>query len=101
MDVTASGPAILALAENWFPAWEATVNGESTPVLRADHALRAVAVPAGSHRVELRYRSSLLAGSLVVTVVCSLILLLCAFSPGLRRLVGSRDSGGSRDDVGG
>ena len=77
LDVTAAAPAILVLAENWFPAWQATVDGEPSPVLRADMSLRAVAVPAGSHRVELRYASPLLRWSVATSVVCGLVLLGC------------------------
>jgi hypothetical protein len=47
--------SLLIVADNWFPAWEATVSGEPRPVLRAYHTLRAVPVPAGEHEVVLRY----------------------------------------------
>ncbi len=75
LEVEATGPALLVLSENWFPAWQATVDGEETPVLRADHTLRAVAVPAGTHRVELTYRSPLLRASLGVSVFSLLLLI--------------------------
>lgn len=55
--VRASGPALLAIADNWYPAWHARVNGRDAPVLRAYHTLRAVPVPAGESEVELWYRS--------------------------------------------
>ncbi len=55
--VRSSGPALLAIADNWYPAWRARVNGREAPVLRAYHTLRAVPVPAGESEVELRYRS--------------------------------------------
>jgi hypothetical protein len=53
--VTADRPALLVLAENHYPGWEATVNGESVPVLRANHTLRAIAVPPGEHQVLFRF----------------------------------------------
>ncbi len=55
--VRSSAPALLAIADNWYPAWHARVNGRDTPVLRAYHTLRAVPVPAGESEVELWYRS--------------------------------------------
>ena len=55
--VRSSGPALLTIADNWYPAWRARVNGRETPVLRAYHTLRAVPVPAGESEVELWYRS--------------------------------------------
>jgi len=48
--------AILVLADAWYPGWEARVDGEPAPLLRANLALRAVPVSPGEHRVELRYR---------------------------------------------
>ena len=46
---------VLVLSDNWFPGWEATLDGRPVPVLVANGALRAIAVPAGRHRVEMRY----------------------------------------------
>jgi len=59
--VQSDRPALLTVADNWFPAWEATVDGEAAPVLRAYHTLRAVPVPAGESTVVMEYRSALLA----------------------------------------
>ncbi len=47
----------VVLGDTYFPGWYAWVDGEETPVLRADWALRAVYVPAGEHQVVLEYRS--------------------------------------------
>jgi hypothetical protein len=49
-------PAAVVVTDAWYPGWEASVDGSPAPVLRANLALRAVAVPPGPHRVELRYR---------------------------------------------
>ncbi len=48
----------LVFSEVWYPGWRATVNGEDTPVLRANHALRAVAVSAGQVRVHMWFAPS-------------------------------------------
>ena len=53
--LTSPTPAFLVLSEVWYPGWRATVNGVQTPVLRANYALRGVAVPAGDVTVELRF----------------------------------------------
>ncbi|MEM7532995.1 MAG: YfhO family protein [Chloroflexota bacterium] len=48
---TATG--MLVLSEVWYPGWQATVNGEPTPVFRANGSLRAVPIPAGASTVHL------------------------------------------------
>jgi hypothetical protein len=69
LSVTTDRPALLVVADNWFPAWHATVDGAEAPVLRAYHTLRAVPVPAGQHQVVMRYQSSTVAASLWISVV--------------------------------
>jgi hypothetical protein len=46
----------VVVADAFFPGWEATVDGAASRVLRANHGLRAVAVPGGRSRVVMRYR---------------------------------------------
>ena len=57
IDVETPAPALLRLADLWYPDWVATVDGKPAPILKADYLLRAVAVPAGKHRVEMRFES--------------------------------------------
>ena len=46
------------VSENWFPDWQATVDGVPARVLRGDYALITVPVPPGAKRVELTFRSA-------------------------------------------
>ena len=45
----------LLIGEVWHPGWAATVDGAPAPLLRADVALLGLMVPAGAHRVALRF----------------------------------------------
>ncbi len=47
---------MVILSDNWFPGWTATVDGQPVKIWEADTAIRGVEVPAGSHRIEMRYR---------------------------------------------
>jgi len=67
--VTTDRPALLVIADNWFPAWRATVDGAEAPVLRAYHTLRAVPVPQGEHEIVMRYRSNVVTSSLWISAV--------------------------------
>jgi hypothetical protein len=60
-DVQADGPAVLVTRDSFAPGWTATVDGQDAAVLRANGKHRAVPVPAGSHRVRLRYAPRVLA----------------------------------------
>ncbi len=49
-------PAWLVLADSWFPGWEAEVDGERRPILRANGLHRAVRVGPGDQVVTFTYR---------------------------------------------
>jgi hypothetical protein len=55
-DVETSEAGHLVVAEAYQEGWRATVDGVAAPVVPGNVLFRAVAVPAGAHRVELRYR---------------------------------------------
>ena len=69
--VTASSdaPAWLVLTDTWFPGWTARLDGAEVPITRANHAFRAVALPAGRHDVEFVFRPRGLRTGAVVTLV--------------------------------
>jgi hypothetical protein len=78
--VTGQAPGLLVLSEVYHPAWRAAIGGQETHVLVANHALRAVPVPAGNHTVELRYESGALHLGLAVSLafLAAIIVLLMA-----------------------
>lgn len=64
-EVEAAAPALLVVADNWYPAWRATVDGVEVPVLRANYTLRAVPVGPGRHDVVLWYDGGVLGAGLI------------------------------------
>jgi uncharacterized membrane protein YfhO len=77
--VDAKGDSILVVADTDYPGWEATVDGVETPILRANITFRALAVPAGSHTVVMRFRPrSARVGLLLSALSVAVILALCA-----------------------
>ncbi len=52
-----SGNTLLFLSDAYYPSWQATVDGKEVPILRADVALRAVAIPGGVHTIVFRFVS--------------------------------------------
>jgi Bacterial membrane protein YfhO len=47
--------AVLVISQYFYPGWQATVDGHAAPVEQTDAVLQGVTVPAGSHRVVLRF----------------------------------------------
>lgn len=46
---------VLYVADTYYPGWEATIDGQPTPIYRANVGFRAVIVPLGSHTVVMTY----------------------------------------------
>ena len=68
IDVETPGPGLLRLADQWYPDWVASVDGRPAEILKADYLLRAVAVPAGRHRVEFHFRSPVVRTGLMLSL---------------------------------
>src|SRR5262249_60321243 len=75
IDVQTPVPALLRLADQWYPDWVATVDGKPTSILRADYLLRAVAVPAGRHRVEFQFVSKAVRTGLLLSIASAVVAL--------------------------
>jgi hypothetical protein len=75
MRVQTDNDGLLVLSDTWFPGWTAKINGSSTPVLRVNHTLRAVALNAGNARVEFIYRPLSFIAGIALSAVTFLVLL--------------------------
>ncbi len=75
-EYTAPAEGVAVFSEIYYPhGWTAYVDGEEAPYFRADYVLRAMALPAGNHTVEFRFRAPHYAALTAVTRACSLLLL--------------------------
>ncbi len=55
LEASTDTEATLVVNETWYPGWRAYVDGEETPVVRANGLVRALSLPPGEHRIELRF----------------------------------------------
>ncbi|TQF16961.1 YfhO family protein, partial [Myxococcus llanfairpwllgwyngyllgogerychwyrndrobwllllantysiliogogogochensis] len=83
VEVETSEPAVLVVNDAYQPGWTAWVDGSEVPILAANFAVRAVAVPAGQHRVEMLYRTPGLRAGLLVCI--GTLLTLCLLGVARRR----------------
>lgn len=79
----------LLVAETWYPAWHATVDGAPTPVHRANHAQISVELPSGARTVELRFDDPASSKGRLVTLISLLLTGALAALPLLRRRTSS------------
>jgi hypothetical protein len=56
IEAKSSNDGYLVLLDTFYPGWEATIDGQSTPIYPANFIGRAVFVPAGEHIVRFMYR---------------------------------------------
>lgn len=99
----ADEPAILVLADSYYPGWKALVDDKEAKVFRANHFFRAVVLPKGEHRVEFRYEPRLFiigvilsALTLVSIISISTVLFLRQRKFVVRRLFASTEAFGNR-----
>ena len=96
---SAESPSLLKLSVPWYPGWQARIGRRSLPVLRVDHALMGVVVPAGEDDVEFAFRPYFFyAGAGISALACLLLGLIAAGGAVSRALDGMlfRDSGWKR-----
>jgi hypothetical protein len=73
VDAVLDAPGYLMLTDLWYPGWTATIGDQEATVLMANGVFRAVALPAGRHRVVLAYRPR----GLVIGALLTAVTLLC------------------------
>jgi hypothetical protein len=74
VEVNPGRPGWLVLADSWFPGWEAAVDGQPRPVLRANGLHRAVRVAPGDRVVTFVYRPRSWRAGLLLTLATALAL---------------------------
>jgi len=75
IEVEADGPALLVVAENRAPGWQASVDGgPAQPTLACDVTWQAVPVPAGRHEVRLDYEPPAFRHGLWVSLAAAALL---------------------------
>jgi len=88
--VTLDRPGIVVVSEVYYQDWKATVDGAPAEMLRADHVLRAVALPAGHHEIVFHYDASLVREGATISITTFTLTLLAWAGAALLRRKGAR-----------
>ena len=84
--VDAPGAAMVTISQTYYPPWKAYVDGQATPIWRANHAFQAVQVGGGHHLLQLRYEDGLFRLGAGISIGVALAMLAClAVFPAARR----------------
>ena len=89
-EIEAAVPSLVVVSQTYYHNWHAYVDGQETPLLRANHAFQAVQVPAGRHQIRLVYQDRALKIGLTVSIFAWLGCLICLL--GLRRSIPDKNS---------
>jgi hypothetical protein len=66
---------LLVLSDNYYPGWQAGVDGAPVDLLRANHTMRAINVPAGKHVVSFAFMPAAFLASVYVSLAAAVLTL--------------------------
>lgn len=75
-EIDAAAPTVAVIAQSFYPAWRATVDGAEVPLLRANVAFQALQVPAGKHQLQVEYSDAKFRLGIMISAAT---FLLCGF----------------------
>jgi hypothetical protein len=78
-------PALLVIAEAWYPGWRAQVNGTEAPCIPVNAWMRGVPVPAGRSHIVLSFHSRFLALGACISLLALAGLVFLLWRPRAQR----------------
>jgi hypothetical protein len=81
IDVEALGKSFLVMSVTPHKYWRITIDGRRVESLVTNIGYQGVIVPAGRHRVLMRYRNDLAANALIVSILVTILLIAAAALP--------------------
>lgn len=72
-----SKPGVVTFSEIWYPkGWKAYIDGEETPIARANYTFRALSVPAGDHEIIFEFKPQTYYTGETVSLMGSILVIL-------------------------
>jgi uncharacterized membrane protein YfhO len=68
-EVSSEKDGILVFSEIWYPDWKAYLDGEEVEILKANFSFRALVVPKGKHKLEMKYESDKYSTGLLISLI--------------------------------
>ena len=76
---------ILVLSDNFYPGWRAAIDGAPTSILKANHTMRAVNVPAGRHVVSFAFMPATFFDSMYASLAGAVLVLAILIGSAFKR----------------
>ena len=76
-DVNSAKGGVVVFSEVYYPGWTCTVDGNPVEIGRVNYVLRAINVPAGSHKVVMEFRPQSIKTTETIAYIALALLLLC------------------------
>ena len=80
-----ASPAVLVLADAFYPGWQATVDGVPAPILRANLMFRGLALEPGQHEVVFSYKPTMWRLGIVISLAALAVLAAAVGATYVRR----------------
>lgn len=77
-------PSVLVVSDTWHKNWVTYIDGNSVPTAKVNEAFRGVYVPAGEHKIEMKYENNSAKVGIVVSCLVALVsglVLILSFVP--------------------
>ena len=79
-ETDSDAPGTAVFSEVYYPTWQAFIDGSEVKVGRADYVLRALAVPAGHHKIEFVFDPLSLKITETIATISFIIMVLAALA---------------------
>ena len=76
-DVSSAKGGVVVFSEVYYPGWTCTVDGNPVEIGRVNYVLRAISVPAGSHKVVMEFRPKSIETTETVAYTALALLVAC------------------------
>ncbi|MGM9852491.1 MAG: hypothetical protein ACI30N_00765 [Muribaculaceae bacterium] len=88
-DVTTRNGGVCVFSEVWFPwGWKATIDGKPADLGRVNYVLRALRVPAGSHKVSMTFDPDSIHNTTTAAYICVTLIYLLLLAALFRYYIG-------------
>jgi len=79
LETDADAHQLLFLSDNYYPGWQAFIDGQQTKIYRANYTFRAIAVPKGKHQVLFRYQPQSFSWGAKISIISLMLVLVFSF----------------------